>query len=167
MEHGGRVEEEEQNQRSNAHGRQAHAQSDEHCGRFEGGRLNGSEIVQRSLTNQILTILEQATRSPQAKVARASRGGRIAEPLWLHEHDHIDDGEAQAEHCPENADGSTVARVQVPVLQVHHFTHGPRARTLTRWLTGTEHHGCALVLCWMFTQSKLTRCNMTRFTGSM
>ncbi|KAH9410047.1 hypothetical protein TYRP_009798 [Tyrophagus putrescentiae] len=63
--------------------------------------------------DEILAILEEATAAPEAKVAGAATGGRIAEPLRLHEDHHVDDGEAEAEDRPEDADGLAVAGVHV------------------------------------------------------
>lgn len=136
MEDGGRVHEEEEHQRGDAQRREAHRKADEDCGRLEGGRLDAAKVVEAALADQILPILQQPTRSPQAEVAGAGRGGRVTEPLRLHEHHHVDDGEAQAEDRPQHADRARVARVEVPRLE---HVHAHTARGVARRLaTGRQ-----------------------------
>ncbi len=128
MKHRRGVHEEEEHHCNHNQAGDGHTQAHKDGGRAKGGRKLGNatgaaagsakanQVVQPALTDEILAVLQQATAAPEAKVARASAGGRVAQPLRLHKDHHVDDGKAQAEDGPEDADGLAVAGVHVATV---------------------------------------------------
>jgi uncharacterized protein YdcH (DUF465 family) len=71
-----------------------------------------------TLTDEILSVLQQTTMAPKTKVAGALADLSVPKPLRLHEHDHIDDGITGGEHAPQNSDCSTVLQIRRLILKV-------------------------------------------------
>ena len=64
VEDGGGVDEEEQEEGAEAQKHDKDGEGDKQCGGTKSGRRNGSKVIQSSLTQEILTILQQAAGFP-------------------------------------------------------------------------------------------------------
>lgn len=112
-----------------------HGEAHKDGGSPECRRLDGGKVIETTLADEVLTILEKTTGTPEAKVSSPTRGGRVTEPLWLNKDNRIDDGKAEREDGPENTDGTTVAAIHnVTVVHVH-----VTATRITAKLIGRHH----------------------------
>ena len=121
VEDDGGVDEDEEDHAEEAEENDEGGEADEEGGSLEGGGEDGAEVVEAPAAVKVHAIAARR-RILHAKVVEAEvaghRGvGRVADPLRLHEHHAVDDGEAERQTSPQDADRPRVAHV-VGVIDV-------------------------------------------------
>lgn len=109
---------EEQEEGAEAQEDDKDGESDKQCRGPECRRRDGSEVIQSSLTQEILTILKQSAGFPQSEVPGAPAAFRISQPLGLDEDDDIDDGIAHGEYPPQDTDCPGVTQMLQLVIMI-------------------------------------------------
>jgi len=85
--------------------------ADEDGRRLESGRQDAVEVAQRSVADAVGAEVDELAQFVEADVADARAAERVADPLRLHEHDDVDDEEAQREQRPAETEAVRAASV--------------------------------------------------------
>lgn len=111
VEDSGGLEEEEEQQAADTEEHKNNGEAHENGGSPKGSRGNGVEVVQTSFAQHFVMVLDEVAVPPQAEVTSATTGHSVPQPLRLHEHHYVDDGEADGENAPKDPNGLWISNV--------------------------------------------------------